>query len=284
MIIVENIKQLTAARSNIKGTVALVATMGNLHQGHLSLVERAKSEADNVIVTIYVNPMQFSVNEDLATYPRTLDNDSDKLKELDVDILFTPTDAVMYPEGIEVHTQVEVPSISYMYCGAHRAGHFRGVTTVVCKLFNLIRPDVAIFGNKDFQQLTILQKMVTDLAMPVKLIGMPTYREDSGLAMSSRNRNLSTEDKQLAASLYQTLQWTAKQLQAQDSDFRAIEELAKSRLADDKFRIEFFTICNRENLAPAEKHDKQLVILSAIKFAKPRLIDNITIDLGALEQ
>ena len=282
MIIIETIKQLTAARANIKGSVALVATMGNLHQGHLSLVERAKSEADNVIVTIYVNPMQFSANEDLATYPRTLAADTDSLAELGVDLLFTPNDKVMYPEGVESHTQVEVPSISYMYCGANRIGHFRGVTTVVCKLFNLIRPNVAIFGNKDFQQLTIIQKMVTDLAMPVKLIGMPTYREESGLAMSSRNRYLSEEDKRLAASLYQTLQWTAKQLKTEGNDFRAIEELAKARLTQDKFKIEFFTICNRDSLAPADKSDQQLVILSAIKFAKPRLIDNIIIDLGAL--
>lgn len=284
MIIVENIKQLLAARSDIKGSVALVATMGNLHQGHLSLVERAKLEADNVIVTIYVNPMQFSANEDLATYPRTLTDDIAKLKELDIDLLFTPTDEVMYPEGIEKHTQVEVPSISYMYCGANRIGHFRGVTTVVCKLFNLIRPDVAIFGNKDFQQLTIIQKMVTDLAMPVKIIGMPTYREASGLAMSSRNRYLSAEDNVLAAKLYQTLQWAEKQLKAEDNDFRAIEELAKKRLEHEKFKIEFFTICNRDNLTPAEKPDQQLVILSAIKFARPRLIDNIIIDLGVLPQ
>ena len=282
MKIVENIKQLKTARSDIKGSVALVATMGNLHQGHLSLVERAKTEADNVIVSIYINPLQFSANEDLATYPRTLSDDIKKLKNLGVDLLFTPTDAVMYPEGMDIQTQVEVPSISYMYCGANRKGHFRGVTTVVCKLLNLIQPDVAIFGNKDFQQLTIIQKMVTDLAIPVKLIGMPTYREESGLAMSSRNRYLSTDDTKLAATLYQTLQWAQNQLRAEDNDFRKIEELAKQRLKNDRFHIEFFTICNRDSLTLAEKSDQKLVILSALKFAKPRLIDNIIIDLGAL--
>ena len=158
MIIVENIPQLIEARDSLKGSVALVTTMGNLHLGHLSLIERAKKEADFVVATIYVNPLQFSANEDLSSYPRTLDEDISKLESLGVDLLFTPTDAVIYPEGMHTHTQVIVPGISEQYCGDDRKGHFRGVTTVVCKLFDLMRPAVAIFGKKDFQQLLIIHR------------------------------------------------------------------------------------------------------------------------------
>ena len=279
MIIVENIQQLISARAALNGSVALVTTMGNLHQGHLSLVEKAKLMGDKVIVTIYVNPLQFAASEDLSTYPRTLDHDIEKLEALGVDLLFTPTDEIIYPEGIDVHTQVVVPNISYLYCGAHRAGHFIGVSTIVCKLFNLTKPDVAIFGNKDFQQLKIIQKMVTDLAMPIKLVGMPTYREPSGLAMSSRNQYLSVEDRLQAANLYKTLKWSKEQLLLGKYNFQEIEELAKKQLQSKDFTIEFFTICQRDSLTPAKEGDQQLVVLSAIKFAKPRLIDNIIVDL-----
>ena len=280
MIIAKNIQQLQSTRSELQGTVALVTTMGNLHQGHLSLVEKAKQEADSVIVTIFVNPLQFSVNEDLDSYPRTLAEDISKLEALGVDLLFTPTKEDIYPEGMNSHTQVVVPSISYLYCGANRKGHFLGVTTIVCKLFNLTRPDVAIFGNKDFQQLTIIQKMVTDLVMPIKLIGMPTFRENSGLAMSSRNRYLGTEEKQQAAALYETLKWAEQQLQSGGSNYRNIESRAISKLEDMSFEVEYFTICQRETLSPASDADKKLVILSATKFGKPRLIDNIIVDLS----
>ena len=279
MIIAKNSQELISARSSLEGSIALVATMGNLHQGHLSLVERAKVEADKVIVTIYINPLQFSENEDLASYPRTLEDDVSKLEALGVDLLFTPTDEVIYPEGMNNHTQVIVPSISFLYCGAYRKGHFLGVTTIVCKLFNLTNPDVALFGNKDFQQLTIIQKMVHDLAMPIKLIGMPTYREESGLAMSSRNRYLTADEKLQAAGLYQSLQWAEKQIKAGNDDFRSIEKLAVEQLQQENFDVEYFTICQRDSLAPATNDDKKLVILSASKFGIPRLIDNIIIDL-----
>ena len=279
MIIAKNSQEVISARSAMQGTVALVATMGNLHQGHLSLVERARIEADNVIVSIYINPLQFSENEDLASYPRSLDDDIGKLEELGVDLIFTPTDKDIYPEGMNNHTQVIVPSISFLYCGAYRKGHFLGVTTIVCKLFNLTKPDVALFGNKDFQQLTIIQKMVTDLAIPIRLIGMPTYREKSGLAMSSRNRYLTSEEKLQAAGLYQALQWAEQQIKAANDDFREIENLAIKRLQQEDFNVEYFTICQRNSLAPATSDDKKLVILSASKFGIPRLIDNIIIDL-----
>ena len=280
MIIANNCPELIIARSSLQGSVALVTTMGNLHPGHLSLIEKAKLEADNVVVTIYINPLQFSVNEDLTSYPRTLDEDISKLEALGIDLLFTPTDEDIYPEGMNNHTQVEVPSISYLYCGANRKGHFIGVTTIVCKLFNLTKPDVAIFGNKDFQQLTIIRKMVTDLAMPIRLVGMPTYREESGLAMSSRNRYLSKDEKHQAAALYQILSWSESQLKSKHTDFRKIEALALSQLEDKNFKVEYFTICRQDNLAPATIDDKKLVILCATKFAKTRLIDNIIIDLS----
>lgn len=279
MIIVENISQLIEARDNLTGSVALVTTMGNLHLGHLSLIERAKKEADFVVATIYVNPLQFSANEDLSSYPRTLDEDISKLESLGVDLLFTPTDEVIYPEGMHAHTQVIVPGISEQYCGNNRKGHFRGVTTVVCKLFNLIRPDVAIFGNKDFQQFLIIQKMVSNLAMSIKLLGIETYRENSGLAMSSRNRYLTDQEKERASGLYETLVWAKQQLQSNNSDFNAIEKQAKHTLKEQGFMVEYFTICNRNSLQKAQDVDKKLVILTASRFGKPRLIDNITLDL-----
>lgn len=280
MIIVKTTQELISVRSALKGTLALVTTMGNLHQGHLSLVKKAQTVAEKVIVTIYINPMQFSENEDLSTYPRTLDDDIQQLESLGVDLLFTPTDDVMYPEGLDTHTQIVVPNISYLYCGAHRQGHFIGVSTIVCKLFNLIKPDIAIFGNKDFQQLKIIQKMVNDLAMPIELIGMPTYREKSGLAMSSRNKYLSPVEKIQAANLYKTLQWAEEQLHLANYSIDEIESLAKKQLYSEHFDIEFFTICQREHLTPAKKDNQWLVILAALKFAKPRLIDNVIVDLS----
>ncbi|MFT5452950.1 MAG: pantoate--beta-alanine ligase [Enterobacterales bacterium] len=279
MIIVENIPQLIEARDNLKGKVALVTTMGNLHLGHLSLIERAKKEADVVVATIYVNPLQFSANEDLSSYPRSLKEDISKLESLGVDLLFTPTDEVIYPEGMQTHTQVIVPGISDQYCGKNRKGHFRGVTTVVSKLFNLIRPDVAIFGNKDFQQFTIIQKMVSNLAMPIKLLGIETYREASGLAMSSRNRYLTEQEKHRASGLYEALVWAKQQLQSNNEDFNSIEEQAKNTLKDQGFVVDYFTICNRNSLQQARVQDKELVILTASRLGMPRLIDNITLDL-----
>jgi pantoate--beta-alanine ligase len=279
MIIVENIPQLIEARDNLKGSVALVTTMGNLHLGHLSLIERAKKEADFVVATIYVNPLQFSANEDLSSYPRTLEDDIRKLESLGVDLLFTPTDKVIYPEGMHTHTQVIVPGISDQYCGENRKGHFRGVTTVVCKLFNLIRPEVAIFGNKDFQQFTIIQKMVSNLAMPIKVLGIETYREASGLAMSSRNRYLTGQEQERASGLYEALVWAKKQLRSNHIDLNSIEEQAKNTLREQGFIVEYFTICNRNSLQKASVEDKELVILTASRFGKPRLIDNITLDI-----
>jgi len=279
MIISTNSQHLIQARSTLQGTVALVATMGNLHQGHLSLVEQAKSVADKVIVTIYINPLQFSVNEDLNSYPRTLENDIKMLESLDVDLLFTPNDLEIYPQGMENHTQVMVPDLSFLHCGANRKGHFLGVTTIVCKLFNLTAANIAIFGNKDYQQLTIIRKMVNDLAMPVQLIGMPTFREDSGLAMSSRNRYLTSEQKQQASALYKNLKLAEEKLISGDTDFRKIEHNARKRLEEKGFEVEFFSICHQKNLKPANPEDRKLVILAATKFGKPRLIDNILIDL-----
>jgi len=279
MIIANDSQQLIKERLSLTGTIALVTTMGNLHKGHLALVKQAKQEADHVIVTIYVNPLQFSIGEDLDSYPRTLKEDIYKLKKLNVDLLFTPTDSEIYPDGMDNHTQVMVPDLSYVHCGAYRKGHFLGVSTIVCKLFNLTRPDVALFGNKDFQQLTIIRKMVSDLAMPIKLIGLPTYREESGLAMSSRNRYLSAEETVLASSLYNNLVMAEEQLKSGNSDFRHIEEVAKSNLAEKGFDVEFFSICNQHNLSPASAGEKHLVILAATKLGKPRLIDNIIVNL-----
>jgi len=279
MIIAENLEQLTIARGAIKGTVALVTTMGNLHQGHLSLIERAKQEAEFVIVTIYVNPLQFSVNEDLSSYPRTLEDDINKLEKLGVDILFTPTDKVIYPNGMENHTQVVVPGISDLYCGADRKGHFRGVTTIVCKLFSLIKPNLAIFGNKDFQQLFIIRQMVSNLVMPIELIGIDTYREGSGLALSSRNRYLTEQEKHRASGLYKTLSWAKQQLISGNKDFSQLESQAHEQLTKMSFAVEYFTVCNSSSLAPAQVEDCSLVIITAARMGSARLIDNIIVDL-----
>ncbi len=279
MIISTTSQHLIKTRATLGGTVALVTTMGNLHQGHLSLVEQAKLLADKVIVTIYINPLQFSENEDLDSYPKTLQEDIKMLDELGIDLLFTPDDLEIYPDGMKNHTQVMVPDLSYIHCGANRKGHFLGVTTIVSKLFNLTRPNVAIFGNKDYQQLTIIRKMVRDLGIPIRLIGMPTFREESGLAMSSRNRYLSEDEKLQASALYINLRLAEEKLQSGDRDFRSIEKAAIDELKTRGFDVEFFSICHQENLKPAHKEDKKLVILAATKFGKPRLIDNIIIDL-----
>ncbi len=279
MITVNNSQQLQSELKNLHGRIGLVMTMGNLHAGHLSLVEQAKKKADIVVVTIYVNPLQFSANEDLASYPRTLEDDIKKLETLGVDLLYTPSDKEIYPEGMEHHTQVEVPSISYMYCGAYRKGHFLGVTTIVCKIFNMIAPAVAIFGKKDYQQLTIIQKMVTDLCMPIEIVGMPTFREKSGLAMSSRNRFLTDEEKLQAAGLFKSLKWAEEQLKNTSIDFRTLEKQAIDQLNENNFNVEYFSICHQDTLKPADRGDKKLVILAATKFGIPRLIDNIIVNL-----
>lgn len=261
--------------------VALVPTMGNLHQGHLTLVREAKQLADRVVVSIFVNPMQFGANEDLSAYPRTPDEDSSALFEEGVDLLFMPSVEALYPNGMEGHTKVEVPAISDLYCGQTRPGHFRGVATVVCKLFNLVQPDIACFGTKDYQQLAVIRRMVEDLAMPVDIKGVETVRAEDGLALSSRNGYLTSEERVQAPALYATLNAMGDSLTQGEQDFAALIDQGKAQLSQAGFKPDYLYILNADTLLPAANEDKELVLLAAAYLGKARLIDNLRVDLQA---
>ena len=264
-------------------TIAFVPTMGNLHQGHLQLVKAAKTNADIVVASIFVNPLQFGPDEDLDAYPRTLDADSEKLQALGVDVLFLPTVDDIYPRGLEQQTFVEVPGISYMICGASRPGHFRGVATIVCKLFNMVQPNQAYFGEKDFQQLQVTRAMVQDLSMNVEIFGVPTEREESGLAMSSRNGYLSEEQKLKASFLYKTLQDIAEQIQQGRRDFGKLIQSHKARLLEKGFKPDYLEIRDAVNLLHPSHEDTELVILAAAFMGKTRLIDNLQIRINSMD-
>ncbi|BDM63270.1 pantothenate synthetase [Shewanella sp. NFH-SH190041] len=255
-------------------TVAFVPTMGNLHQGHITLVREACHRADHVVVSIFVNPLQFGQHEDLDAYPRTLNEDKLALAEAGAGLLFTPTPQIIYPRGLDAQTYVEVPGISDELCGQTRPGHFRGVATVVCKLFNLVQPDMALFGKKDYQQLQVIRTMVEDLSIPVDIIGIDTVREPSGLAMSSRNGYLTAEEKALAPALKRTLDNLAAAVKTAMPIPQAIAQ-AKAALADAGLRPDYLEIRNAHNLAPVTDTDTALVILAAAYLGKARLIDNL---------
>ena len=281
----QSITEIKSLRSQIRAwrqaglSVAIVPTMGNLHRGHFSLVEKAKTLADKVVVSIFVNPMQFGANEDLDNYPRTLDADKQGLADLETDILFIPSVEAIYPNGLGVQSFVDVPGISMGYCGGSRPGHFKGVATVVTKLFNLVQPDYACFGEKDFQQLQVVKTMARDLSIPVEIIGVPTMREVSGLAMSSRNGYLSTEERQTAPVLFNTLKHCAQQLKNGNKDFATLESEAKSALEDAGLKPDYFSIAQRDTLKAATLEDTRFVILAAAFLGSVRLIDNIQVEV-----
>lgn len=258
-------------------TVAFVPTMGNLHQGHITLVKQAAQKCDHVVVSIFVNPMQFGQNEDLDAYPRTLEADSQALMAAGAKLLFTPTPAIIYPKGLAQQTYVEVPGISDVLCGASRPGHFRGVATIVCKLFNIVQPDVALFGNKDYQQLLVIKTMVEDLSLPIEIIGVDTIREDSGLAMSSRNGYLTAEEKAAAPALKKAIDAMAQGI-LQGETFEQVIDLAKASLVAAGFTPDYLEVRHANTLAKAEPQDKALVILAAAYLGKARLIDNLRFD------
>jgi pantoate--beta-alanine ligase len=255
--------------------IAFVPTMGNLHQGHLQLVDVARNHADKVIVSIFVNPMQFGQNEDLANYPRTLEADIAGLTQHAADALFTPTPQLMYPRGLDLQTFVEVPQLGDFHCGANRPGHFRGVSTIVCKLFNLVQPDIACFGKKDFQQLAIIRQMVADLSLPIEIIGVATERAGDGLALSSRNGYLSKDERAKAPALYQMLQQLKTQIAGGNHDYRALEQQAKAQLATAGFVPDYVNISNKQSLTLAVDPAEPKVILAAAKLGTTRLIDNL---------
>ena len=258
-------------------TVAFVPTMGNLHAGHLHLVAEAKSHADRVVVSIFVNPMQFGVGEDFAAYPRTPEEDMQKLREVGADLLFLPQTGEVYPAGAA--TFVEVPGISDDLCGQFRPGHFRGVATVVCKLFNMVQPDVALFGEKDWQQLTVIRRMVADLNLPVRIVGVPTVREPEGLALSSRNAYLSAGEKQNATALYRSLLAAKAALEAGGRDYASIAARQAEILHSASFRVDYFAIRRLDDLALPTADEHNFVILVAAKLGRTRLIDNIKLSL-----
>jgi len=269
------------AKANQK-TVCLVPTMGNLHDGHISLVKHARDIADEVIVSLFVNPLQFGPNEDLDSYPRTLREDSQRLVEEGVHHLFAPSVSEMYPDSGNhqgQQTQVFVPELSGILCGKSRPTHFSGVTTVVSMLFNIVQPDSAVFGKKDFQQLAIIRKMVQDLVIPVEIIGCPIVREDDGLAMSSRNNYLTADERSVAPQLNQALHTAAEQLRKGATAFREIENEAQVLLANAGFTIDYFSIRNPHTLQEATQEEKSLIIVAAAWLGTPRILDNIELTL-----
>ena len=258
--------------------VGFVPTMGNLHAGHLDLVNKASAQADRVAVSLFVNPTQFDRADDLDAYPRTMREDLKQLESLGVDLVFSPEPLEMYPHGRLV-TVVDVPQLSSLHEGSSRPGHFQGVATVVVKLFNIVMPDIAVFGQKDFQQLAIIRRVVADLDMPIKVIGAPTVREADGLAMSSRNSRLTDEQRKIAPALYQVLQKLCEEVTQEGCDYGKVQEKAGQALAKVGFKPDYVLVCNAETLHAANETDKDLVILVAAYLGDVRLIDNLQVSL-----
>jgi len=258
--------------------IAFVPTMGNLHAGHVSLIEMARRHGDRFVASIFVNPMQFGPNEDFAHYPRTPAQDARMLAEAGCDLMFTPDVAEIYPNGSDRATRVEVPDLSNILDGEFRPGHFEGVATVVAKLFHIVEPDVAVFGEKDFQQLTIIRRMVADLCMPVTIIPAPTVREPDGLAMSSRNQYLTDEERRKAPVIHQLLLAAVARLRAGDRDFAAIERTGLEALEQSGFRPDYFAVRRADDLSSPDANTADtghLVVLVAARLGRARLIDNL---------
>jgi len=277
----QQITKVKALRSCVRDwhqqgqSVALVPTMGNLHVGHLQLVKQAKKIANKVVVSIFVNPTQFVAGEDFDTYPRTIKDDVAHLGDIEPDLIFIPEIDEVYPAGLEGETQVIVPELDSIFCGAFRPGHFTGVATVVSKLLNMVQPDIALFGNKDYQQLLVIKRLVKDLCIPVEIVGVETVREESGLALSSRNRYLNQQEKMVAAELHQALSGIAEAVKAGVDDYQQLEANAVKHLEKKGFKTEYLSIRNASNLG--EPTEEELVVLAAAWLGKARLIDNIQI-------
>ena len=265
---------------DINQKVALVPTMGNLHAGHIALVKHAQQLADRVVVSIFVNPMQFGPKEDFAAYPRTPDADRLQLAVAGTDLLFTPEVDEVYPGGMDKVSRVEVPAFDGILDGASRPGHFTGVATVVTKLFNMVQPDVAVFGEKDYQQLLVIRRMVKDLCLPVQVVGHPTLREPDGLAMSSRNQYLTKSERAQAPLLRRVLAEAGALLRDGSKDFHGLQAQARRRLEEGGFKPDYVEVRNADTLAPATADDTRLVVLAAAWLGKARLIDNLSMDLG----
>ncbi|AHL74432.1 pantoate--beta-alanine ligase [Stutzerimonas stutzeri] len=283
MNVVKTIADLRAAVARARGEgkrIGFVPTMGNLHAGHIALVKKAGQRADFVVASIFVNPMQFGPNEDLASYPRTLTADQEKLFEAGCHLLFAPNVEEMYPHGQAMQTIVRVPGVSEGLCGGSRPGHFDGVSTVVSKLFNMVLPDLAVFGQKDFQQLAVIRTMVRDLNMPVQIIGEPIVRADDGLALSSRNGYLSADERATAPALYRTLKQLAEAIHSGDRDYPGLLAKGLQALKAAGLRPDYLEFRDASDLKPAAADTRELVILAAAFLGKTRLIDNLLVDTG----
>ena len=281
MNVVRTVADLRAAinRARSEGKrIGFVPTMGNLHDGHLALIRKAGQRAEFVVASIFVNPLQFGPNEDLASYPRTLAADQDKLFEAGCQLLFAPSVDEMYPGGQALQTIVSVPGVSEGLCGGSRPGHFDGVSTVVCKLFNMVQPDLAVFGEKDYQQLAVIRAMVRDLNLPVQIIGEPIVRAEDGLALSSRNSYLSAEERASAPALYRTLCQMAEALRSGERDYSALLQQGRDSLQAAGLRPDYLEIRNASDLQPATAETRERVILAAAFLGKTRLIDNLQVD------
>ncbi len=280
MVIIENNTALAELVDELRGKeVAFVPTMGNLHAGHLSLVDVARQHAQVVIVSIFVNPTQFGENEDFERYPRTLGADSYALCNKNVDYLYTPALEDLFPGGTDV-VKLSLPALASILCGEFRPGHFDGVSTVLLKLFNLIRPDCVVMGEKDYQQLILVQTMIRELFLPLRLVAAPTVREKDGLAMSSRNRYLNAAERIVAPELYRVLLHVREQVNEGQVSYPRLEERAMYELSESGFRPEYVSIRNSRTLAVADKHEKDLVVLAAAWLGETRLIDNVIFTKG----
>jgi len=274
---VAELRQLVEVWRKAGENIALVPTMGNLHAGHISLVNLAAEHAAHVIVSVFVNPTQFAPHEDFAEYPRTPENDAQSVSRAGADVLFIPSLEEMYPGGTGLTTQVSVPELSDILCGASRPDHFAGVTSVVCRLLNMTSPNLAVFGQKDYQQLVILRKMVTDLHLPVRILAAATARAENGLALSSRNNFLSDAEKEQAASIFAALGSAGEALEAGGGNLAAIEKAGARDLQDAGLEPEYFAIRRACDLALPTASDEKLVVLAAARLGSARLIDNVQV-------
>ncbi|MCW8196054.1 pantoate--beta-alanine ligase [Proteobacteria bacterium 005FR1] len=261
-------------------TVGFVPTMGNLHQAHIELVKIAQQHCDVVVVSIFVNPLQFGLHEDWDKYPRTYEADIAKLQDASCDYLFYPDEKEIYPNGMAEQTRVVVPTMTDVLCGASRPGHFEGVTTVVSKLFNIVQPDEAVFGIKDFQQLAVIRRMVEDLCIPVKITAGEIFREPDGLAMSSRNSYITPEERPRVSQLNESLNWVREQIEQGNREFLALEAEAVKQIEAAGFKVDYFTISSSRTLQPAAHDDTEITILGAMYTQAARLIDNVSLTLG----
>jgi pantoate--beta-alanine ligase len=281
MQVVHTVAQVRAAVASWRKAgqrVAFVPTMGNLHRGHIELIAQAGKEAQRVVSSVFVNPIQFGPNEDFDRYPRTLAEDTARLEAAECDLLFAPPVREIYPRGIAALTRIHVPEISTILCGKFRPGHFDGVATVVNLLLNIVQPDVALFGQKDYQQLEVIRRMVRDLHLPVEIIGVLTQREVNGLALSSRNQYLSPEEREKAPEVYATLAGLADALRAGRRDYAALEAEAAQRLTHAGFRPQYVAV-RAKSLAEPDATTREFVVLAAAYLGETRLIDNLHVAL-----